>query len=230
MKKLDLSVAILDFDETLSEPFGVLRADTASRVKRLLRKLSLIPVIVSGRPMSFLRPEARHIGCTRYVGENGNAVHAGGKDKYLEDGSAIVSLFSPRRYEVKKSMVEFPGKMLPAAKRLLERAGAEYCMEWNNGRVMIMPPNTSKLRGLEFLFGRTGFSFSDAIAFGNGENDIGFMKKSRISVAVSNALPQVKRQADFVSGRPYGEGVIRFLEAALPPRGPCIGGLSLLDQ
>lgn len=216
MKKTEVTVAVLDFDETLSGPFGALSVETAGRIRRLLEKHSLTPIIVSGRPMHFLAEKARLIGCSNYVGENGNAIRAGrGRDEYLEDGSGIVRLFDPKRYEVKKSIVEFPAALRTEAKRILDGAGVRYRMEDNNGSVMAMPPNTSKVRGLGWLLARTGASFRDVIAFGNGENDIGFMKKSRISVAVANAAQAVKDAADYVASESYGEGIISFLEGAV---------------
>ena len=54
------------------------------------------------------------------------------------------------------------------------------------------------------------------IAFGDGLNDIDMLKKCGVGVAMKNALPEVKEQADYITSRNNNEnGVIEFLKEYL---------------
>ena len=53
------------------------------------------------------------------------------------------------------------------------------------------------------------------VGVGDAENDHAFLRTVGFGVAVSNALPQVKKTADFVTERARGDGVIELAEHLL---------------
>lgn len=54
------------------------------------------------------------------------------------------------------------------------------------------------------------------IAFGDGLNDVEMLRKCSVGVAMKNALPEVKEQADYITSRTNNEnGVIEFLKEYL---------------
>ena len=56
----------------------------------------------------------------------------------------------------------------------------------------------------------------DVIAFGDGLNDVDMLKKCGVGVAMKNALPEVKEQADYITSRTNNEnGVVEFLKEYL---------------
>ncbi len=209
---LGIKALVSDFDETLSEPYGVLPDDLARELIEAIASAHLTLIIVSGRPLDFLSTKAEKLGCSDYVAENGNIVVS--KEcgvRILSSGAEITPLFDPVVYEVKQTIVEFPQKLEGEAFQILEDAGVDYCIERNNGRTMVMPPDTSKINGLRVLLDDLGIKLDEVIAFGDGENDISFMREAKVSVAVANAHQGVKDVADYVSGKPYGGGVLEFL-------------------
>ncbi|MFC6177201.1 HAD family hydrolase [Companilactobacillus huachuanensis] len=48
--------------------------------------------------------------------------------------------------------------------------------------------------------------------FGDGMNDLGMMKEAKYSVAMGNALPEVKKQANYETNTNDNDGLSRFLE------------------
>ena len=51
------------------------------------------------------------------------------------------------------------------------------------------------------------------IAFGDGLNDVNMLRKCGVGVAMKNALPEVKEQADYITSRTNNEnGVVEFLK------------------
>jgi len=70
----------------------------------------------------------------------------------------------------------------------------------------------SKYNAILKLANYLNINNSEIIAFGDGLNDIDMLKKCGIGVALSNALPEVKKNADFVTALDHNhDGVIEFL-------------------
>jgi Cof subfamily protein (haloacid dehalogenase superfamily) len=76
-------------------------------------------------------------------------------------------------------------------------------------------PDVSKGSGLQFVADRLGFTPTETIAFGDGENDIALVEWAGYSVAVGNAHPDVKARADATCPPADEEGVAQVLEAFL---------------
>jgi len=68
-----------------------------------------------------------------------------------------------------------------------------------------------------------GVSRHDAIAVGDGENDLSLFRSCALGVAVANAVDSLKRQADWVLSAEDGAGVAELLG------GPIFSGEKILD-
>ena len=79
-------------------------------------------------------------------------------------------------------------------------------------------PDVTKASGLDFLAQRAGFSREDAVAFGDGENDIELLRWAGYGVAVANAHPKVLEVANFVCPSVEEQGVAQVIEAYLSRR------------
>ena len=73
----------------------------------------------------------------------------------------------------------------------------------------------TKGAGLDFLAAHLGFTREQAIAFGDGENDVELVEWPAFGIAVENAHPRVKAVADWVCPSAADEGVAQVLEALL---------------
>lgn len=76
----------------------------------------------------------------------------------------------------------------------------------------ITKENTNKGNALAVLCDYFGISLSQTIAFGDGENDLQFLERAGISVAMENAVDEVKKKADFVTKSNNENGVLEVLK------------------
>ncbi len=80
----------------------------------------------------------------------------------------------------------------------------------------IAQKGVEKHKGIAEIARLEGISNENIIAFGDGLNDVEMLKKCGIGVAMKNALPEVKEQADYITSRTNNEnGVIEFLKEYL---------------
>jgi Cof subfamily protein (haloacid dehalogenase superfamily) len=80
-------------------------------------------------------------------------------------------------------------------------------------------PGVSKGSALDFVSERIGFTPSETIAFGDGENDRELLDWAALGVAVANADPDLLARADAVVPGVGDDGVAQFLEELVAARG-----------
>lgn len=78
--------------------------------------------------------------------------------------------------------------------------------------IHIMHKNQNKLFGLKKVLEMLSIDLDEVIAFGDSENDLEMVMNAGIGIAVSNAWEIVKKNADYVSKRRYGHGVVEGLK------------------
>ena len=82
--------------------------------------------------------------------------------------------------------------------------------------IVINPANLNKANSLEKLGNKLDIALDEMVFFGDGLNDIDMIKNCGIGVALSNALPIVKENANFVTTYDHDhDGVIEFLKEYL---------------
>jgi len=92
----------------------------------------------------------------------------------------------------------------------------------NKGAVMVLPAGVDKATGLRAAIEELQLPLESVVGFGDGENDAVFLAICGLSVAVANALPELKKQVDIVTKATHGAGVAevidKLLEDDLAPR------------
>jgi len=79
--------------------------------------------------------------------------------------------------------------------------------------VEILNKEVCKGTGLEMLCEKLGVGLDECISFGDGDNDIEFIEKSGLGIAMRNARDNVKAVADEITEHTNGDdGVIRMLQ------------------
>ncbi len=78
---------------------------------------------------------------------------------------------------------------------------------WNEYAVDIISKDGGKLAGIETYLELQGQTLADAMAFGDGENDLEMLKAVKIGVAMGNGEEQVKRIADYVTTDIDADGI-----------------------
>jgi HAD superfamily hydrolase (TIGR01484 family) len=210
-----------DFDGTLATN-GRVNETTIEALKRL-RESGRKLLLVTGRHLDDVCevfPEFNLFDCI--VAENGALLYfpdtkeeqlLGDRppEKFIEAlrsrqvqplgvGKVIVSTWEPNEIKVLETIREL---------------GLELQIIFNKGAVMILPSGINKAAGLKAALTRFGLSLHNVVAIGDAENDLSFLKTCELSVAVNNALPMVKEQADWVTQKDRGEGVIELIDTLI---------------
>lgn len=76
---------------------------------------------------------------------------------------------------------------------------------YDDAFVMIEPDD--KFKGIAHLMKLMNAPIEDVVVFGDGENDIKMFKQAALSIAVDNAVPALKEEADFVTARSDEDGI-----------------------
>ena len=81
--------------------------------------------------------------------------------------------------------------------------------------IHITDPSVDKGSSLKLVAGDMGVRTSEILAVGDGENDLEFLSVAGVKVAVANADRELKSVADYVTKKPYGDGVAEAIERFL---------------
>ena len=89
---------------------------------------------------------------------------------------------------------------------------------------MVLPTGMNKATGLIAALQELKLSAHNVVGIGDAENDLSFLSLCECSVAVANAIPLLKEQADYTTKAENGDGVIELIEQLL------VDDLKTLDQ
>ena len=166
-----------------------------------------------------------------YAEENGHALlgYAGNEiitempdDQYVKEESRInkmnirkvENLFEAMEpHPTKLLMTGDPTLMLKAEEELVEKLGdrmdifrsAPFFLE-------LVPKGIDKAKSLSRLLTKINLTPADMIAFGDGYNDLSMLKLVGMGVAMENAAPEVRAEADYVTLSNEEDGVAAALE------------------
>lgn len=191
-----------DYDGTLAT-HGQVDQTTLDALKRL-RESGRNLVLVTGRHLDDLAqvfPQIDWFDCV--VAENGALLYfpATCEKQLLGDrppdvfiqalqahnveplgvGQVIVSTWEPHEITVLEAIRDL---------------GLELQVIFNKGAVMVLPSSINKATGLSAALTRMELSPHNLVAVGDAENDHAFLDLCECGVAVANALPMLKEQAD----------------------------------
>jgi hydroxymethylpyrimidine pyrophosphatase-like HAD family hydrolase len=206
-----------DYDGTLARD-GKVSQQTIAALERVVasgRKL----LLVTGRLLEDLQSVFSRLDLFAYVvAENGavlsqpssstvkllgdapserfiQALHEHGVP--LATGRVIVSTWQPHE---------------TAVLEVIRELGLERQIIFNKGAVMVLPTGVNKGTGMVAALHELMFSPHNVVGIGDAENDHSFLTMCECSVAVANALPAVKEQADHTTKADHGDGVIELTE------------------
>jgi hypothetical protein len=210
-----------DYDGTLAH-HGRVNDETVAALERL-RGSGRRLIMVTGRELDDLRQNFSRLDLfERVVAENGALLYCPKEreEKSLADppredfvrlleergvgplsvGHSIIATWEPHETTVLETIRDL---------------GLELQVIFNKGAVMVLPSGVNKATGLKAALDEMRLSPHNAVGVGDAENDHTFFSLCECSVAVANALPSVKEQADWVTRGDHGAGVIELCEALL---------------
>ena len=85
-------------------------------------------------------------------------------------------------------------------------------VRWHEQSCDILPKGGSKARGIQKLIDHIGFSINDAIAFGDGLNDIEMLQAAGIGVVMGNGHYEAKRVADIEAPHVDDDGLFKVMK------------------
>ena len=84
-------------------------------------------------------------------------------------------------------------------------------VRWHEYGTDILDKSGSKARGIQAALNKLGLDRQDAMAFGDGLNDLEMMGAAGFGIAMGNAAPELKAAADYVCPRADEDGIWRAL-------------------
>ena len=203
-----------DYDGTLAED-GVVAEKTLQALRQLKqsgRKL----ILVTGRELPDLRRVFAELELFDLaVVENGALLFnpATGEEIILGEEPSPLFVEELQRRNVRPLSIgrSIVATWEPNEKIVLEvirDLGLELQIVFNKGAVMVLPAGVNKASGLATALARLHLSPLNVVGIGDAENDHAFLRACGCAVAVTNALPMVKADADVVTSAPRGAGVV----------------------
>jgi hypothetical protein len=210
-----------DYDGTLAHD-GVVSQSTISALERV-RKSGRKLILVTGRELPDLEKNFSKLELfDSIVAENGALLYnpATRASRTLADpppqklidrlrqrgvsnistGKVIVALWKPHEQE---------------AIAAIRDLGLELQVVFNKDAVMILPSGVNKQTGLIAALKELKVSPHSTIGVGDAENDHAFLACCECAVAVANAIPSVKEEADLVTTASHGDGVCELIDRLL---------------
>ncbi len=207
-----------DYDGTIADD-GAVAAPTIAALERL-RSAGCKLILVTGRELEDLsRCTPRLDLFDRVVAENGAVLYRPATREVRMLAEPPPAAFVARLREmgvdplsIGRSVVatEVPNDI--AVQAAIHELGLAHRIVLNKGSVMALPAGISKESGLRAALAELRISPIETVAIGDAENDLSFLNLCGITVAVANALPVLKQQADFVTRARSGAGVAELTE------------------
>lgn len=166
-----------------------------------------------------------------YAKENGYALlgYAGKEiitempdDKYVKEESRINKMEIRKVDNLLESLESNPTKLLMTGDASLMIKAEEELAEIVGNRmdvfrsapffIELVPNGIDKAQSLNRLLELIGLSTNDMIAFGDGYNDLSMLKLAGVGVAMANAVPEVRAEADFITKSNEEDGVAFAIE------------------
>jgi HAD superfamily hydrolase (TIGR01484 family) len=206
-----------DYDGTLASD-GCVESKTIAALERL-RASGRRLILVTGRHMPNLSTVFNRFDLfDRIVAENGGVLYrpATSEEKLLGEPPNQRFLAALRA----RNIPFVPGRTVVASWLPHEKAvsqairdlGLDLRVTLNKDAVMVLPSGIDKASGLEAALQELGIQARNVVAVGDAENDHSFLGAAECGVAVANALPALKQQADIVLNAPDGQGIIELVD------------------
>jgi hydroxymethylpyrimidine pyrophosphatase-like HAD family hydrolase len=85
----------------------------------------------------------------------------------------------------------------------------------NKGALMVLPSSVDKASGLRVALAELHLQPKEVVGIGDAENDFVFLRICAYSVAVANAIPELKQQVQLVTRARNGAGVEELIQKLL---------------
>jgi phosphoglycolate phosphatase len=220
-----IKAVALDVDGTITDKRRRLCPSAILAIQEVENK-GIPVIIVTGNILAFSKFLSMLLGTTGgLVAENGGVIQfdegetvLGDLEKCQKAHDFLKTIYPVKKVEYSLERVSEIALYRNISSKLIKNALKDYDVEiYDSGfAVHITDPKVNKGSSLIKLLQNRGISGEEVLAVGDSENDLDFLKMAGIKVAVANADPELKDLADYVTEKPYGDGVKEALERFLP--------------
>jgi hydroxymethylpyrimidine pyrophosphatase-like HAD family hydrolase len=211
-------VLACDYDGTIAEHGRV--SDATARALERVRESGRKIVLVTGRTLTDLRdvcPDCERM-FDAIVAENGAALYRPGtrEVKRLGEPPEPALLQALRRrcvdFTLGTSSIHMAAVGAEAALAAIRETGLERTLVFNRASLMLLPGGVTKGSGLEAALTAMELSPHNTVGIGDAENDHAFLALCEFAVAVADAVPALRKRADYLTWAPGARGVVEFIE------------------
>lgn len=197
----------------------------AVRALRMAESRGVPVIIVTGNILCFARTTSVLIGTSGgIVAENGGVIHFNDEVKVLGDIEKARRAYSYLKERQPVRKVQFSDLRVSeialwrnVPEEVIKETLRDFDVEVYDTRfaIHLTDPAVNKGSSLEIVSKAMGIETDDIMAIGDSENDIEFLEKAGLKVAVANADPELKELADYVTSAKYGDGVAEAIDRFL---------------
>ncbi len=210
-----------DYDRTLADE-GIVAPSSLAAIQRL-KASGRIPILVTGRQIDDLQHVFPELAIfERIVAENGAVLYTPASEKL----KALAEPPSPGFLNALRLRGVEPlsaGHVIVATEEphdttvlgVIKELGLELEVIFNRESVMVLPSGVNKATGLLTALSELGISPDKTIGIGDGENDHSLLLVCGLAVAVANAVPSLKEEADLITTQEGGKGVEELIDRLL---------------
>jgi len=219
-EKSKISALAVDFDGTIRSPGGAVSDDLLGQLASL-RRNGIKVILVTGRALHDLKMLVDVSVFDSVVVENGAVMVNGDEKRNLaskewgDQRVRLLKLFGTTGHE--EVIVSLRREVEPQVRELLHDA---VRIELNKEAMMLVPWNVTKGSGLLAALDWLKVDPRNAMVIGDAENDISMLRVGAVKVAVKNAVPALKSEADYVTAEEDGKGVSEAIAKFLGPMAP----------
>lgn len=84
-------------------------------------------------------------------------------------------------------------------------------IRWDESSVDMLPEGASKAVGIQKMLDYMNIPIENSYAFGDGANDMQMIQSVGVGIAMENAIPELKKVADFVTASCSEDGIMKGL-------------------
>lgn len=207
-----------DYDGTLATE-GIVAADTVKALRRY-RDLGGHLILATGRQLDELRAVFPELSLFDIVIAENGAVFCHPQRNELR---LLADPFPPVLIETLVAQGVGPisqGQVVvatwephgPTVQQTIDQLNLAATVILNKRAVMVLPQGVNKASGLAVALAELGLEAATVVGVGDAENDRSLLAACGLGVAVANALPALKAEADYVTTAPRGAGVEELID------------------
>lgn len=215
----------LDIDGTITDHTRKVCISAIEAIRKA-ENAGIPVIIVTGNILCFTRAVSVFLGTSGgLVAENGGVILSQGQMKVLGDIRKAENAYDylKNQSETREKVERVPFSEMRVSEIALFRNISENIIkDVLNGQdveiydtkfaLHLTDPMVNKGSSLELVAHEMGIKTKNIMAAGDSENDIDFLKVAGHKVAVANADIELKDSADYVTKKPYGDGVAEAIE------------------